>query len=384
MLELYLEQRKAQQIEAKRDRIFNSYLQKLEDAKAEVIIGDVFCGGGVLNHIEAIRKHSTLKVEAVPNLTIYPDSRNLRERHKAALQEYLPSQMRAIHTHVMPWILVWGENAQAKGIRWVHTYHLNYFPEHSGKAEMPQWQLDYNESLIHHAPRADIRLCVSRWHQQELLEDYGIESLYLPNGVDVAICDKAQAERFIQKSGHENFVLYVGRDDPVKNPRAFAQLAEKMPDQKFLMIGPGLDAKILQENYQQQTPENLVIHGKEDRAGVQDAIAACAALVVTSYREGLPTLVLEAMTQNKPIVVADEAGSREAIDQGRYGFIYQTDDIEDLVRQTRLALADTTRCAKARERVLDHYDWRKIAKALDIIYSEPDLNKATQAVEQWL
>ena len=46
-------------------------------------------------------------------------------------------------------------------------------------------------------------------------------------------------------------------------------------------------------------PPNLHLYGSASRREVQDALAACSVLVVTSKREGLPTLVLEAMVDRK-------------------------------------------------------------------------------------
>ena len=101
---------------------------------------------------------------------------------------------------------------------------------------------------------------------------------------------------------------------------------------------------------------------------VQHAIAASSCLVSNSKREGLPTLVLEGMAQSKPVVVSNEPGSMEAIDHGKYGYFYELGDIEDLKNQTLLAIEDTIKPVKARQRVLEEYDWRVVIKKLDRFY----------------
>jgi glycosyltransferase involved in cell wall biosynthesis len=110
--------------------------------------------------------------------------------------------------------------------------------------------------------------------------------------------------------------------------------------------------------------------GRASPGEVQDALAACAALVVTSRREGLPTLVLEAMVHRKPVVVPAEAGCVEAV--GDCGSIYHPDDIADLAEQTLAALGDLGKSAKGRQRVLAEYDWRVVAQRLDAIYQGMD------------
>ncbi len=107
--------------------------------------------------------------------------------------------------------------------------------------------------------------------------------------------------------------------------------------------------------------------GAGSRLDVQNAVAAASALVVTSKREGLPTLVFEAMAQCKPVVVPNEAGCMETIADGESGFIYQQDDLEDLAARTRAALEDGARGQRARQRLLVEYDWRVVAPRLDAL-----------------
>jgi glycosyltransferase involved in cell wall biosynthesis len=45
------------------------------------------------------------------------------------------------------------------------------------------------------------------------------------------------------------------------------------------------------------------------------------ALVLPSYREGLPRAILEAMSMGKPVIAADVAGCRETVDEGKNGML---------------------------------------------------------------
>jgi glycosyltransferase involved in cell wall biosynthesis len=44
------------------------------------------------------------------------------------------------------------------------------------------------------------------------------------------------------------------------------------------------------------------------------------------YREGVPRVLLEAMALGKPIVTTDNVGCREAVDQGRNGYLVPVHD----------------------------------------------------------
>jgi glycosyltransferase involved in cell wall biosynthesis len=290
----------------------------------------------------------------------------IRTRLRGAFHEFRPSGITSLHSHVFPWFIEWCDAMKAESL-WVHTYHLPYFPEHA-RGEMQPWQHEINESLVNVARNAHVRISVSRWQQEWLRENHGIETVYLPNGVDIGLCDLARPGRFASLTSARNYVLYVGRADEVKNPGDFVRLAARVPSMQFVMIGDGLSTEVLMDRFDVATPANLSVLGGAPHATIMDAIAACSALVVTSKREGLPTLVLEAMALGKPIVVPNEPGCVEAVNDGEFGFIYEPGNIEDLAARTLEAIADTRRNMRSRERVLEEYDWRVVAPKLDAIY----------------
>jgi len=169
----------------------------------------------------------------------------------------------------------------------------------------------------------------------------------------------------------DDFVLWVGRLDPVKNPRAFVELAAGLPRTQFVMIGGITSADLLRE-YGLERPANLRLLPQLPHADVLNAIAACPALVVTSFREGLPTLVLEAMTLRRPLVVPAEAGCLDATDGDRCAAVYQPGDIADLQQQLQRVLREDRANEHGRQRVLAEFDWRVVARKLDQIYRETE------------
>ncbi len=350
--------------------MFDAWLAELRAHPPDVLIGANFDKqGGVGNHIQSIRRYSSLRVEPAPSDKLMASLRihDFQSELRQSFLEFAPRGIRVLHSHVFPWFIEWCRKHQESGVRWVHTYHNMYFPEF-GKQGLEPWQKEMNHVLVNDARHADVRISVSRWQSAFLEKEYGIPTIYLPNGVDVSLCDRADANRFIRKTGLSRFVLYAGRDDPVKNPADFVRLAQRLPHHRFVMIGHGLTPEVLQKEWEVDVPENLYFYGSASRGEVQDALAACSALVVTSKREGLPTLVLEAMTHRKAVVVPDEAGCMEAIGQGEFGFIYRQGGLDDLAAKTLSALADADRGQRARERVLAEYDWRVVAPRLDAVY----------------
>lgn len=349
-------------------RNYEHWIQALRHTPPDVFLGPDLPYGGVRGHVRAIREYSSLNVQLVPDEAAMGGLVNFTAEIRERFMEFEPSGSPTVHSHVLPWMIRWCRSQQERGLRWIHTYHLPYFSEH-GKDGLKPDQIEINDALIHEACHADVRLSVSRWQQEFLKAEHGIETDYLPNGVDVNICDLGDADRFRRRHHLAGpFLLYVGRNDPVKNPADFVRLALAMPAQRFVMIGGGLTAETLREEWQVDAPANLTLPGPASHAGVQDAIAACSVLVVTSKREGLPTLVMEGMAHQKPVVVPDEAGCMEAIGDGEFGYIYQQDNIDDLAAKAELAMKDSSIGLRARQRVLEEYDWRVVASRLDAIY----------------
>lgn len=364
------------------DHHFQRWVSHLHANPPTVLIGSNFAEfGGVRGHIHAIQRFSSLNVELAPSDELLDrlSPSGFGGEYRQAFMDVKPGCIRAIHSHVFPWFITWCYRHRKPGTLWLHTYHLNYYPEHGGGRVLP-WQQEINESLINVARHADIRISVSRWQQEYLLEQYGIDTIYIPNGVDVAACDAGDAEGFRARTGLRDFVLYVGRNDPVKNPAEFVRLAQVLPDFQVVMIGNGLSRDVLEKEWGIDVPANCYVLGKLSHADVQDALAACSVLVVTSKREGLPTLVMEGMAHCKPVIVPDEPGCIEAVAGGDCGHIYHLGDIGDLARKTLIARADTETGIRARARVLEEYAWHVIAPRLDALYQGKQLPQPDEAM----
>jgi glycosyltransferase involved in cell wall biosynthesis len=300
------------------DRLFDDWVKRLSRNSPDVLIGANFAEyGGVRGHLQAVKKHSRLRVEMAPpdwllSAIGFYESQCRMQNDFSRLDV---SRLMAVHSHVFPLFTDWCLSQKLqRGVFWVHTYHLNYYPEHC-RGVMEEWKQQINQSLLTTAKHADVRISVSEWQRKELSDSHDIETIYIPNGVDVDLCLEASADRFRRRQKLDQFVLYVGRNDPVKNPEEFVELARHIPGVCCVMIGGDLSYDSMAELCG-ALPENIRILGSQPSAVVNDALAAASAVVVPSKREGLPTLVLEAMVHETPLIVADEPGCLEAVRAG--------------------------------------------------------------------
>jgi glycosyltransferase involved in cell wall biosynthesis len=351
--------------------VFDKWLKDLETNPPRVLLGAYFAEfGGIRHHLEAIVRNSAHRVELVPSPTVGKilTPFDLTDAFREEFMNFEAKGVGVVHSQVYPWYVDWCRERRRNGKKWVHTYHLNYYPEHNLSGELEPWQIDVNNAALETVRNADVRIATSHWMRAELSNDYGIECVYIPNAVDTKVCDRADGARFRKQHNIDDFILYVGRDDPVKNPAEFIRLAARMPSSNFVMAGNGLSEDVLRLKYAVETPSNLTVVGGLSQTETQDAIAASKALVVTSKREGLPMLVMEAMAHGKPIVVSNDPGCREVIGDGEAGFVYELGNIDSLADSVGSAVKDRHIGESARKRVLREYAWNNVGPQIDAIY----------------
>ena len=213
-----------------------------------------------------------------------------------------------------------------------------------------------------------MKISISKWLHDYLLEAYSIQTDIIPNGVDLRNCDRANPDRFVKNYGLRDFALFVGYLDSIKNPQLFVELAVRMPENKFVMIGRNLDAIQLKNECGKPHPKNLILLNEMKHNDVLNAISACKLFVMTSKREGIPTALLEAMGMGKPVVVPAHSGCKEVVHSNNYGFLYEPNSLDDLAEQTSQAWVSKHIGERARDRVLRNYDWKILANRIDSIY----------------
>ena len=117
--------------------------------------------------------------------------------------------------------------------------------------------------------------------------------------------------------------------------------------------------------------------GWADEAGVRSALAGAHALILPSFAEGLPVVVMEAMAAGRPVIATSIAGVPELLREGREGWLVPAGDAETLAEAIRaLAAIPPDRLAQmgaeARRRVLSRHDIDKEAARLAALFGAPD------------
>jgi len=140
-----------------------------------------------------------------------------------------------------------------------------------------------------------------------------------------------EAARKNLRLGNEFTILWSARVAPVKNPRLLVQVAELMPDCKFLMAGDGIELDAISKS----APPNLIILGFVD---IKDIVMAGDVFLSTSLNEGIPYSVLEAQSGFLPVVAIKAGAISEIVEDAINGYLVAPDaeEIVDKLQKLRL------------------------------------------------
>ena len=143
-------------------------------------------------------------------------------------------------------------------------------------------------------------------------------------------------------------LLFAGALIPLKNPlgvvNAFAQARRTVPDARLALIGPQPDAayaKIVRDRVTTLgLADSVDIVDLVDNERLRHEIATARAVVSFSRQENSPTIIAQAMAAGKPVVASRVGGVPEMVDDGKTGFVVESEDEAKLADRLLTLLED--------------------------------------------
>jgi colanic acid/amylovoran biosynthesis glycosyltransferase len=228
---------------------------------------------------------------------------------------------------------------------------------------------------------ASFLVCISSYTRSQLMNlapsDQWAKMHVCRLGVDPTLF--APVSRPIQPAPTKPFeILCVGRLTPAKGQHllieAVAQLTAQGSNVLLRLVGAGPDEDSLRASAAHLLhPESVLFEGAVNQDRIRTLYATADAFCLPSFAEGLPVVLMEAMSMQIPCVSTSITGIPELIRNGIDGLLVPASDLGALV--TALAsLIDSnelrTRLAiSGRQRILTEYDLATNTKALAAIFS---------------
>lgn len=224
-------------------------------------------------------------------------------------------------------------------------------------------------------------LVVSQTLKDYVKNKYHREAVYLPNGVEIMETTGSQALKKFDVEENQ-YLLAISRLIPHKALHylieAFRGLKKNRPDLmanlKLVIVGDGsgTDGYVRYLHEIAYDLPDVIFTGWQNGQPLQELLANCLLLVHPSQSEGLPLVVLEAMSYAKAVVVSDIPEHQELIADKRFIFIHNR--VADLKKKLIWALEnpEIRRVAGLQNRKLveKDYNWEENAAQLEFIYQK--------------
>ncbi|MGE7880586.1 glycosyltransferase family 4 protein [Bacillus sp. NPDC094077] len=170
---------------------------------------------------------------------------------------------------------------------------------------------------------------------------FQVGNIKLVHGVGVDIeryipITESEKEQLRLKNGYKSkdfLMFYAAEFNKNKNQsfliRSLAQLKNEIPHAKLLLAGEGPLMEECKKIATQLGVSNMV-HFLGYRNDIASLLQMCDLAVASSYREGLPVNIMEAMACGLPVIATDNRGHRELIINNKNGWIIDRDDIKTM------------------------------------------------------
>ena len=188
-------------------------------------------------------------------------------------------------------------------------------------------------------------------------------------------------------SGGATRFVCVGRLSPEKGQagllEAFARVASDHPDVQLTLVGDGPELDLLKRHAEAlSVTAQVTFAGRLGEKDALDQIAHSDVLVLPSFMEGLPIVLMEAMAIGTPVIATRVAGIPELVEDGKNGLLFTPSDwgaLADCMRRLaddpRLRASLATEGRKAVEREFDIN--RSAAAMRDLFFGRSVLNDRT-------
>ena len=195
--------------------------------------------------------------------------------------------------------------------------------------------------------REDPTLCICRRHQllraKPALPVGGAPALVEGEGGALRTRTCVFTRRPCSPAPAARRLVCVGRLCEQKGQLLLVEAAQRLATQgiefELVLAGDGelraeIEALIKHHNLQDRVRITGWISGEQ----VRDEILAARALVLPSFAEGLPIVIMEAMALKRPVISTFVAGIPELVQPGEHGWLVPAGDVEALADVMRACL----------------------------------------------
>ncbi len=179
--------------------------------------------------------------------------------------------------------------------------------------------------------KADRIICCSKEIEAIVKEKYGyLQTATLYNPYDAEGITELSKEKVtdlpwkMEDEDRPRILIGVGRDDPIKGfwhlIKAFYLVQKEIPQMRLIIMGDGSFEQAKSLVSELQLEQKVYFPGV--RKNPYKYLAASEMFLLSSYTEGFPNVLVEAMILGRPLISTDcRTGPAEILDHGKYGIL---------------------------------------------------------------
>jgi colanic acid/amylovoran biosynthesis glycosyltransferase len=273
---------------------------------------------------------------------------------------------------------------EGRGVKHVHVHH-GYFGSWIGMVAARLLGVSFSmtlhgsDLLLNRAyldtKLKNCRFCVtiSEYNRRYILEHFpaieGSKIMVSRLGVDVP--ERAEARRVARGTRRTFTLLAVGRLRGVKDHaflvRACARLRDYGVDFECLIAGEGPERERLEFLIRKnRLKDQITLLGQVARAQMDALYGRADVVVLTSRSEGIPLVLMEAMTRGKIVLAPAITGIPEIVIPGKTGFLYAPGALQDFV--AKILFVEKLMCREDRDAV-SRLDWIRHAAQVQVLHN---------------
>ena len=193
---------------------------------------------------------------------------------------------------------------------------------------------------------------LTEMHKDNLLQKYRPKKIfYFHDFVPTNFFenDKKKTEKYLLFVGHPFYIK--GVDILVK---AYEKIADQFPDFELRLIGHLLEDEA--RKHLGVWCDRIKFIKPMFYEELKPYFLNCYGFVLPSRGEGLPRVLIEAMACAKPLIGANVGGVPSLIKEGENGFLFKTEDVDDLAQKLTILLKDPQRACEMGKRSLQYVE----------------------------
>lgn len=265
----------------------------------------------------------------------------------------------------------------------IHTFHGHIFEGYFNKFQVGVFL--FIERML--AFFSKYIIVVSQAQRSDIAIKYRIvkedKIIVVPLGLELerfsSIRQRQGGLRDELKIGADSIVIaIIGRLVPVKNHRMFLDAAYELCSKhlgweiKFIVVGDGEERPLLEKYCTERgLNEKVIFYGwKKD---IAEIFADVDIVALTSFNEGTPVALIEALASARPVVSTDVGGVRDVVVDGLNGYLVRSGDHKGFAEKLSVLVCDREKREifgkNGRAAVLKKYSKERLVEDIRRIYA---------------